>query len=86
VKASAQKVTKPAERRVAVSAQQRALIAATQQDVAVAQERLNLVLSTVLAGASVKAGQVQRLERTDKQWWLVYVVPNGGPPDGGKEP
>lgn len=79
---------KPIEQRLPVTSQQRTLVATAEQEVRGAQERLQLVLSTLLAGApGVRSGgQVLRLERTEKQWWLVYVVSNGASPAGDKEP
>lgn len=78
-------MAKKAERRFPVSQQTRDLIATAQQDVAAAQERLNLILSTVFAGAKVRAQTVgaMRIVKEQGKWWLVYAT--GTPPTGGKE-
>jgi len=67
------------ERRFPVSQQTRDLVATAQQDVNVAQERLNLILSTVFAGAGVrlKAVAPQQIVKDNGKWWFVYTTPNG---------
>lgn len=63
------------ERQIVLTARQYAIIAGAEQALREAQEKHQLVLAMVLAGADIADGEPLRVDRKDEQLLLIYRVP-----------